>query len=119
MARVLVVEDEPAVAQFIARALDTAGHDVVLAPDGGAAYALVRAERFDLVLSDIRLPVMDGIALALVLGAEQPSLPILLMTGYTEEFERAGDLEGLIAGMLLKPFTLTQLRAAVQGVLDR
>ncbi len=117
MARVLVVEDEPAVAHFIARALDTAGHEVVLAQDGGAAYALLAAERFDLLLSDIRLPVMDGIALALAVTAEKPGLPILLMTGYTEEYERAGDLDDLVAGMLLKPFTLAEVRAAVEAAL--
>lgn len=119
MARVLVAEDEPAVAHFITRALDTVGHQVVLVQDGGAAYGLITAEHFDLLLSDIRMPVMDGIALALAVSAEQPTLPILLMTGYTEEFERAGDLEGLVAGMLLKPFTLAELRAAVDRALRR
>jgi len=117
MARVLVVEDETSVAQFIARALDTAGHNVELAEDGGAGYRLAMDEHFDLLISDIRLPVVDGIALALALSGAQPELPILLMTGFSDKFEHATDLDDFTAGLLLKPFSMDELLDAVDGAL--
>lgn len=119
MARILVAEDEVSVAQFILRALSGAGHDVTLTADGGAALAVASAERFDLLLADIRMPVMDGIALALALSAEKPDLRILLMTGYASEFERAEDMLALVDGILLKPFSLTDLVDAVAAALSR
>ncbi|MFA5122254.1 response regulator [Zavarzinia sp.] len=117
MARILVAEDEPAVAQFIQRALRGAGHEVTLAADGAIAYMEAQRGRFDLLLADIQMPVMDGIALALAIGAEQPALPILLMTGYAAEYERAADFADFVAGLLLKPFSLADLLAAIDKAL--
>ncbi|PWR25117.1 response regulator [Zavarzinia aquatilis] len=119
MARVLVAEDEAAVAQFILRALGGAGHQVTLTGDGGAALRAATSAPFDLVLSDIRMPVMDGIALALALATDRPGLPVVLMTGYAAEYERAEDFDGLVAGLLLKPFSLSDLLAAVEAALAR
>lgn len=119
MARILVAEDEAAVAQFILRALTGAGHDVTVVGDGGAALQAAGSRRFDLLLSDIRMPVMDGLALALALADEQPDLRIVLMTGYAAEYERAEDFQGLVAGLVLKPFSLSDLLAAVEAALAR
>ena len=111
MARILVAEDDDSVRAFVVRALQASGHEVLEASDGGLAAEAVEAEsgRFDLVLSDIRMPVMDGIELALQIGAAFPGLPILLMTGFADQRERAANLQALIYDVLPKPFTLREL----------
>jgi CheY-like chemotaxis protein len=83
MARILIAEDEAPLRGQIVRALAAAGHDAVAAADGGEALDLLVREngRFDVLLTDIKMPVMDGIALALVAARDYPDLIILLMTG--------------------------------------
>ena len=119
MARVLVAEDEEALRAFIARALAQDGHEVVATADGGEALdALTREQgRFDLLLTDIRMPVMDGIALALAAARDWPELTILLMTGYADQRERAHGLDALIHDVIAKPFSLGEIRKAVAEAL--
>jgi len=121
MARVVVAEDEEGLRGFVARALTLDGHDVTAAADGAEALELiVRSEgRFDLLLADIRMPVMDGIALALATARDYPKLTILLMTGYADQRERAHGLDALIHDVISKPFTLSQIRSAVNGALGQ
>ncbi len=121
MARILVAEDDDPVRAIVKRALELDGHAVVAEADGAAALDRLGAERgrFDLLLSDIRMPLMDGIALALSAARDYPTLPILLMTGYAEQRERAHDLVALIEDVVTKPFSVTEIRAAVSGVLLR
>ncbi len=119
MARILLAEDEEALRAFIARALAQDGHEVVATADGGEALdALTREQgRFDVLLTDIRMPVMDGIALALAAARDFPELTILLMTGYADQRERAHGLDALIHDVIAKPFSLADIRAAVNGAL--
>lgn len=117
MAHILIVDDEAAVRSFVTRALESAGHTVVAAGDGGSAFARLQVERFDLLLSDIVMPVMDGIELALSVAALYPDMPILLMTGYAREKERAHNLESLIVDIISKPFSLADLNALVTKAL--
>lgn len=119
MARILVVDDEEGVRSLIARGLALDGHDVEMAGDGAEAIELIAASggAFDLVLSDIRMPLMDGIAMALAAKRDFPALTILLMTGYAEQRERAKSLENIVADVLTKPFSLPALRQAVNRAL--
>ncbi len=118
MARVLVVDDEEAVRTLIARGLELDAHDVLTAGDGvDAMDRLDRDGPFDLMLSDIRMPLMDGIALALAAKAAYPILRILLMTGYAEQRERARELDAIVIDVLAKPFGIADLRAAVTRAL--
>jgi CheY-like chemotaxis protein len=79
---------------------------------------LTREEgRFDLLLTDVRMPIMDGIALALNVARDFPNMTILLMTGYADQRERAQGLDALIHDVITKPFTLAALRAAVNEAL--
>lgn len=119
MARILLAEDDSAVRDFVRRALEIDGHEVVPVHDGGEAleHALSPLHQFDLLLSDIRMPVVDGVALALQVGRDRPDLPILLMTGYAEHRDRAYGLETLIKGIIQKPFTLEQIRKEVRVAL--
>jgi DNA-binding response OmpR family regulator len=119
MARILLAEDEDSLRELVARALVQDGHDVVQNCDGAAALdSLSRDDgRYDLLLTDIRMPIMDGIALALAAGRDYPALPILLMTGYADQRERASGLEMLIHDVITKPFTLATICGAVREAL--
>lgn len=119
MARILIAEDEDSLCTLCARALATDGHEVKTAADGGEALDVLTREagRFDLVLTDIRMPVMDGIALALVAARDFPNLIILLMTGYADQRERAHGLEAIIYDVIAKPFSVATLRGAVNEAL--
>jgi CheY-like chemotaxis protein len=119
MARILLAEDEEALCAMCARALSTAGHDVTTACDGSEALDVLKRERgrFDLLVTDIRMPIMDGIALSLAAARDFPDLTILLMTGYADQRERASGLDALIHDVLPKPFTIAALRGAVDEAL--
>lgn len=119
MAQILVVDDEPALRALTARALEGRGHDVVTAEDGLDAYEkLASGEvRVDLVLSDIRMPAMDGIELAEAIVADNLAKRVLLMTGYAEHRERAEQMSGVVRGVVEKPFTIIQIRDAVDTAL--
>jgi DNA-binding response OmpR family regulator len=120
MARILVAVDDDNVRAFVTRALTHVGHDVTEAEDGGIA-AEICAERqgeFDLLLSDIKMPVMDGIALAVTVAAQYPDLTILLMTGFADQRERAHGLDALIYDVVPKPFSLDILLGKVADALS-
>jgi two-component system cell cycle response regulator CpdR len=119
MARILIAEDEEGIRQLVARALTQDGHEVVTAGDGAEALDVLTRERgtFELLLTDIRMPVMDGIALALAATRDHPALTILLMTGYADQRERAHGLDALIHDVVTKPFTLATIRTAVGDAL--
>ena len=121
MARILVAEDDDNVRAFVIRALIHMGHDVTEAEDGGIAAEICveRNGEFDLLLSDIKMPVMDGIALALTVAAQFPALTILLMTGFADQRERAHGLDALIYDVVPKPFSLQILLEKVDDALRR
>lgn len=120
MAHILLAEDDEAVRSFVKRALELDGHTVVAHEDGAAAAETLARDkgRFDLILSDIKMPVMDGIAFALIAARDYPALPILLMTGFADQRERASGLEALIHDVVTKPFSLAEIRRAVHDALN-
>jgi two-component system, cell cycle response regulator CpdR len=119
MPRILIADDEESMRTLVARAIAMDGHDVVTAEDG--AEALERLTRdggaFDLLLTDIQMPVMDGIALALAAARDFPDLKILLMTGFAHQRERASGLSAIVHDVVTKPFSVADIRAAVAGAL--
>ena len=119
MARILIAEDEEPVRALVTRALAEEGHFVVATADGIEAMDMLQSEdgAFDLLLADIKMPLMDGIALALAVARDYPKLPILLMTGYADQRERASGLDALIYDVIAKPFTLGEIQYAVAGAL--
>ena len=119
MARILVAEDDPSVRAFVVSALTMKGHEVIAEEDGGLAAETADAEngRFDLLLSDIKMPIMDGIGLALHVAAKFPDIIIVLMTGFADQRERAHGLEALIYDVIPKPFTLADLSQKVDDAL--
>src|SRR5438046_10763696 len=86
MPRVLNADDEVSMRALVARAIAMDGHDIVTAQDGAEALEILTREQgaFDLLLTDIQMPVMDGIALALSAARDFPNLKLLLMTGFAD-----------------------------------
>ncbi len=117
MARILIAEDEPDLAQFVQRAMEGEGHQVTTVGDGAAASHALASRSYDLLVADIVMPVVDGIALALKASEVFPALRIIIMSGYQAERDRAHNLGALIHGILAKPLTFEELRAAVDAAL--
>jgi DNA-binding NtrC family response regulator len=118
-ARILVAEDDSSVRTFVFKALSLRGHDVATVDDGVQALEALEKEAFQLLVTDIVMPGLDGIALALRAGRDYPDLPILLMTGYSAERQRAHNLDRLAIRFILKPFTLQQICDAVEETLSQ
>jgi len=117
VASILIAEDDKAVREFVSRALQQEGHDIIAVGDGQQALTALGNRPFDMLLADIVMPRMDGIALALKAAKDYPDLPVLLMTGYAAERQRAHNLDALIQEVITKPFTLRDICAAVRRVL--
>jgi CheY-like chemotaxis protein len=119
MARILVAEDNDDLRDLVARALSDDGHDITATTDGAAALEQLNKHdgAFDLLLSDVKMPVMDGIALALATGRDHPHVSIVLMTGYADQRERTYGLDALVRDVVAKPFTLEQIKGVVRGAL--
>lgn len=105
--------------QLVARAIAMDGHEIVTAQDGAEALEILTREggAFDLLLTDIQMPVMDGIALALSAARDFPRLTILLMTGFADQRERASNLNALVHDVVTKPFSVADIRTAVADAL--
>jgi two-component system, cell cycle response regulator CpdR len=119
MSRVLIVDDEEPMRLLVGRAIAMDGHEITTASDGAEALEILdRADSpFDLVLTDIQMPVMDGIALALSAARDFPHVTILLMTGYAEQRERASGLNAIVHDVVSKPFSVADIRTAVADAL--
>lgn len=119
MSRILVAEDDEAVREFVTRALTVQGHEVTAVDDGGRALEALDARPYDLLLTDIVMPGIDGIALALKAAKAYPEMPVLLMTGYAAERQRAHNLDALICRVISKPFSLKEICATVNDTLRK
>ena len=119
MPRVLIADDEESMRMLVARAIAMDGHDIVTAEDGAEALEILIRENgaFDLLLTDIKMPVMDGIALALTVARDFPDLTILLMTGFADQRERAHGLNAIVHDVVTKPFSVADIRTAVADAL--
>jgi CheY-like chemotaxis protein len=119
MARILLADDDQATRDLVKRALESDGHTVDLTQDGMEALEALTgaAQPFDVLVSDVHMPGLDGIALARQASAANPSLKMLLMSGFAEELERAETLQTPHLAVIIKPFTLEQVRAAVRALL--
>ncbi len=117
MARILLAEDDPSVREFVNRALVHRGHDVTTVNDGGEALEALAEDTFDLVLTDIVMPRVDGVALALKVSKDYPKMRIVLMTGYAAERDRAHNLDALVHEVVSKPFTLSDICDTIDAAL--
>ncbi|MFW5942802.1 MAG: PAS domain S-box protein, partial [Chloroflexota bacterium] len=116
-ATVLVVEDEDVARFAVEETLRTLGYHVLSANDGLQALAICEQERVDLVLSDLVMPEMGGLALFKALHERHPGMPMIIMSGYPLEDEGRALLEAGVVRWLQKPFSVTDLAAKVSEVL--
>ena len=118
-ARVLVVDDEPAVRESLERALVAEGYSVLLAKDGLEALAAVAGDRPDLVLLDVLMPALDGLEACRRLRAAANRVPVLMLTARDDVGDRVAGLDAGADDYLVKPFALDELLARIRALLRR
>lgn len=119
MTKILVIEDEQRIAELLRKGLVEFGYDVTLAFDGEMGCRLVKANKFDFVITDIILPQINGFELCKIIRRVQPDIPIIMLTalGATDD-----KLDGFDAGAddyMVKPFDLRELNARINVLLKR
>lgn len=120
MASILLADDDAAVRELVSRALIGEGHSVHVTQDGLEAFELfeARGAAFDLVVSDVEMPQLDGVSLVKQVLAQKPTLAIVLMSGFSDQLDRAQDLGSRRLISISKPFTLEQIKQAVKAALE-
>jgi len=119
MARILVVEDDPAIALGLEDDLKLEGYEVEVAADGAAGTARARDDDFDLVLLDVMLPKKDGFEICRELRRGGSKVPIIMLTAKTHDAEKVLGLEVGADDYVTKPFSPAELRARIKAVLRR
>jgi two-component system, cell cycle response regulator CpdR len=119
MAHVLLADDEQATRDLVRRALELDGHSVVAAGGGSEALDLLlaRPDAFDVLVSDVQMPGLDGISLAQQATAACPALCVLLMSGFVEQLERGREIKARKILVVTKPFSLETVRGLVRELL--
>jgi CheY-like chemotaxis protein len=115
--RILVAEDNKSIQEIVSRLLKFTGFEVALAANGVEALLLFLEDFFDLVLTDLEMPIMDGLSLAGHIKERSPSTPIILLTGSDRETVRKKVERGPFDSVIFKPFRLEDLTRTVQGAL--
>ena len=115
MTRVLVIEDEPKLASFVARALTAVGYGVDVADDGRSGLSMARTGIYPLIILDLTLPALSGEAVLAELLAECPERQVLILTARGDISDRVRFLELGAADYVTKPFHLSELIARVRA----
>jgi CheY-like chemotaxis protein len=113
---ILVVDDEENIREIISEFLQTLGYNVVEAANGEEAIIACSKTKFDLIISDIRMPKMNGLKLLKAIKTYMPQMPVILMTGYQPTKTQEESLTTKADGYLLKPFSLNSLRQSILKV---
>jgi two-component system copper resistance phosphate regulon response regulator CusR len=117
--RILVVEDEKRIADFLGRGLESAGYAVDVASDGGTAVSMVHATDYDLIILDLMLPDMDGLAVLEKIRNRKTNPPVLILSARGAVDDRVKGLELGADDYLVKPFAFVELLARVRVLLRR
>ena len=119
--RVLIVDDEPSVAEFVRELLDSWGLEVSVVAEPEAALAMVEAngDRYDVVITDQTMPRMSGLQLAEAIRRLSVAPPVVLYTGYEQAIDARTLAAAGITSLVRKPFEPTELRTVIGGYLKR
>lgn len=115
--RVLVVDDEESIRELLTKTLELAEYDVETVADARSALERLRVGVYDLLLADLRMPGMDGLALIREGRRLHPSLPVIIITGYSSEQSAIEAVNLGVVGYLVKPFRVPQVLSAVARAL--
>jgi CheY-like chemotaxis protein len=111
--RILVVDDEPFICDAVKMMLSFDGHSVQTATNGVDALSLFDREKFDLVITDLTMPIMRGDELADAIKARDPKLPVVMITAYAETIRDSAHAPASVDFIISKPFLLEHLREAI------
>jgi DNA-binding NtrC family response regulator len=115
---ILVVDDELLIRDLLYDFFSSQGWNISVTESGTKALNLINENHYDLVLTDLKMPVMDGLALAAEVRAIHPELPIVLMTGYPSVDSAVQALRAKVADYITKPFNIHQLFKILKGKLE-
>ncbi len=115
--KILVIEDEPGIVDFLVRGLTAHGFQVASAADGVTGTERAVREAFDLVVLDMMLPRRGGLEVLAMLRAEKPALPVIVLTARSEVEDRVSGLDAGAIDYLTKPFSLSELAARIRAQL--
>ena len=116
--QILVVDDEPSVSRTIMMLLEYDGHVVETVMSGEEALVLLEQRQFDLVITDHSLGGMQGDELTALIKCRRPGQAVIMVTAFADDFNLHGKSSGGAAYVLLKPFSITELKEAIAGVLS-
>lgn len=117
--RILLVDDEKAVRDVLSKILSAMGFKVTVARNGIEGFNLFLESAFDLVMTDSRMPGMDGWTLAVYVKNRSPRTPVILMTGEREEIIGKKLQRSCVDAAMFKPFRLEEIDRTVQGLLGK
>ena len=115
--RILIVDDEQGVRDLLARALSTGEYDVDVAPEGRTAVEQLRTVEYDLLITDLKMPGMDGLSVIREARRMYPELPVIIITGYSTEASAIEAINLGVSGYITKPFRIPRILAAAQKAL--
>ena len=115
--RILIVDDEQGVRDLLARALSGGEYDVDVAPDGRTATEQLRTVEYDLLITDLKMPGMDGLSVIREARRLFPELPVIIITGYSTEASAIEAINLGVSGYITKPFRVPQVLAAAAKAL--
>lgn len=115
MTKILLIEDEPGIAAFVSRGLETAGYTTVIVDDGAEGLVRAAANDIDLVLLDVGLPTIDGFEVLRRLRAQGSPVPVIMLTARSSTRDTVAGLDGGASDYVAKPFTFDELLARVRS----
>src|SRR5215470_19232807 len=119
MARILIVDDEPKLGRILVEMLEGAGHDVGLASSGAAAIQRITGGDLDVVVSDLRMPDVDGMTVLREVRRLSPGTDVVLMTAHATAQNAVDAMKQGAADYLVKPFAMDEFRLRIGHIIDR
>lgn len=116
---VLIVDDDPRIRELLSESLSAIGYQTLSAEDGQEALNALRTERIDCVITDIKMPELDGLTLLHHIKSERPGIPVVMITGFAFQQHRDRAMQAGAAGFLTKPFRLEKIEEVLQRVMSR